>query len=71
MTERFHLRFGADLFNVANTKRIEYINETIDLKFGVPNADFLKPNNILGSNPSDGNGIQAPFNCRLFMRLEF
>jgi len=71
MTERFKLRFGADLFNVANTKRVEYINEAIDLKFGVPNADFQKPNNILGSNPSDGNGIQAPFNCRLFMRLEF
>ena len=71
MTERFHLRFGADLFNVANTKRVEFINETDSLKFGIPNADFLKPNNILGSNPSDGDGIQAPFNCRLFMRLEF
>jgi hypothetical protein len=71
MTERFHLRFGADLFNVANTKRIEYINQTIDLSFGTPNADFLKPNNILGSNPYQGNGIQAPFNCRLFARIEF
>jgi len=71
MTERFHLRFGADLFNIANTKRIEYINEDIDLSFGTPNADYLKPRNILGSNAYQGNGIQAPFNCRLFMRLEF
>lgn len=71
MTERFKVRLGADLFNVANTKRVEYINEAIDLKFGVPNADFQKPNNVLGSNPSDGNGIQAPFNARLFARIEF
>jgi hypothetical protein len=71
MTERFKLRLGADLFNLANTKRVEYINEAIDLKFGVPNADFQKPNNVLGSNPSDGNGIQAPFNARLYARLEF
>jgi hypothetical protein len=71
MTERFHLRFGADLFNVANTKRVEYINEDIDLSFLTPNADFQKPANILGSNPYQGDGIQAPFNCRLFMRLEF
>jgi hypothetical protein len=71
MTERFKLRFGADLFNIANTKRIEYINEAIDLQFGIPNADFLKPNNVLGSNAFQGNGIQAPFNARLFARIEF
>jgi hypothetical protein len=71
MTERFHLRLGADLFNLANTKRIEYINEADSLKFGIPNADFQKPAIILGSNPTDASGIQAPFNCRLFMRLEF
>jgi Carboxypeptidase regulatory-like domain/TonB-dependent Receptor Plug Domain len=73
MTERFHLRFGADLFNVANTKRINFIGSNVDLKFGVPNADFLKPSTVgdtlfVSSLPS---GIQAPFNARLFMRLEF
>ena len=73
MSERFHLRFGADLFNVANTKRINFIGSNIDLKFGVPNADFLKPSTVgdtlfVNSLPS---GIQAPFNARLFMRLEF
>ncbi|MGA8223688.1 MAG: carboxypeptidase regulatory-like domain-containing protein [Candidatus Acidiferrales bacterium] len=71
MTERFHLRFGADLFNIADTKRVEYINETDSLKFGVANADFLKPNNILGTNWYQATGIQAPFNARLFARLEF
>ena len=73
MSERFHLRFGADLFNVANTKRINFIGSNVDLKFGVPNADFLKPSTVgdtlfVSSLPS---GIQAPFNARLFMRLEF
>jgi hypothetical protein len=73
MTERFKLRFGADLFNVANTKRIEYLNQNIDLTFGTPNSDFLKPSTIgattfVNSLPS---GIQAPFNARLFARLEF
>ena len=73
MTERFHLRFGADLFNVANTKRIEYFNQNIDLTFGTPNADFLKPSTIGGTYyvSSLPSGIQSPFNCRLFMRLEF
>ena len=73
MTERFKLRFGADLFNVANTKRIQYLNQNIDLTFGTPNSDFLKPSTIgattfISSLPS---GIQAPFNARLFARIEF
>jgi len=71
MTERFHLRFGADLFNVANTKRLEYEDENIDLSFGTPNADFQKPANILGTNSYQATGVQSPFNCRLFVRLEF
>ena len=71
MTERFHLRFGADLFNVANTKRVLYVDQNVDLKFGVPNADFLKPGILTNTNPQTANGIQPPFNARLFMRLEF
>ena len=71
MTERFHLRFGADLFNVANTRRIINIDQNIDLTFGVPNADFLKPSNLTNTIWTQGNGIQSPFNARLFARLEF
>jgi hypothetical protein len=71
MTERFKLRFGADLFNVANTKRTQYIDQNIDLSFGVPNADFQKPEIIPNSRWYSATGIQAPFNARLFMRLEF
>jgi hypothetical protein len=69
MTERLHLRFGVDLFNVANTKRVLFYNQAIDLSFGTPNADFLKPG-IMTLAPN-ADGIQVPFNCRLFFRLEF
>jgi hypothetical protein len=69
MTEPFHLRFGVDLFNVVNTKRILFYNQNKDLSFGTPNADFLKPG-VMTLAPN-ADGIQAPFNCRLFFRLEF
>jgi hypothetical protein len=67
VTERLHLRFGVDMFNIANTKRILFINQNIDLGTGTTNLDFLKPNN----QAVIGDGIQAPFNARVFFRLEF
>jgi hypothetical protein len=71
VTEKAHLRFGVDMFNVANTKRVLYINQNIDLGFGTTNADFLKPANITGIPISASSGIQSPFNARAFARLEF
>jgi hypothetical protein len=67
--DRLHLRLGADLFNVANAKRILFINQDADLGLSVPNADFLKPG--IQTRALNADGIQAPFNCRLFLRLEF
>jgi hypothetical protein len=67
LTERFGLRFGIDMFNLTNSKRVNFFNQNIDLKFGVANADFLKPGNIAVL----GDAIQAPFNARAFFRLEF
>jgi hypothetical protein len=69
MTERFKLRFGTDLFNIANTKRILFFNQTDSLQFGVPNADFLKPG--IQTTALAADGIQAPFNARIFARIEF
>jgi hypothetical protein len=71
VTEKMHLRFGVDLFNIANTKRILYFNQNVDLGTGVPNADFLKPANIGGIPISASSGIQSPFNARLSFSLEF
>jgi hypothetical protein len=67
LTERFKFRFGVDMFNIANTRRINFINQNIDLTFGVPNPDVGKPSNVA----TRGDGIQAPFNARMFFRLEF
>lgn len=69
--ERLHLRFGFDLFNIANTRRILYFNQNIDLGFGTTNLDFLKPAFVSGTQISSSSGIQSPFNARLFFRLEF
>jgi hypothetical protein len=69
LTERFHLRFGTDLFNIANTKRILFFNQSDSLQFGVPNADFLKPG--VQTTALAADGIQAPFNARIFARIEF
>jgi hypothetical protein len=67
LTERLHLRFGVDMFNITNSKRILFINQNIDLGTGTTNLDFLKPNN----QAVIGDGIQSPFNARAFFRLEF
>ena len=67
LTERLHLRFGVDMFNITNSKRVLFINQNIDLGTGTTNLDFLKPNN----QAVIGDGIQSPFNARVFFRLEF
>jgi len=71
VTEKAHLRFGVDMFNIANTKRILYINQNVDLGFGTTNIDFLKPANIPFAPIASATGIQSPFNARVFARLEF
>jgi Carboxypeptidase regulatory-like domain/TonB-dependent Receptor Plug Domain len=67
ITEKARLRFGVDMFNIANTKRVVYINQNIDLGLGSPNLDFLKPTIIAVR----GDAIQSPFNARVFFRFEF
>jgi hypothetical protein len=71
LTERMHLRFGVDMFNIANTKRVLFIDQNIDVGLGIRNNDFLKPANITGAPISASTGIQSPFNARVFFRLEF
>jgi hypothetical protein len=68
VTERAHLRFGVDMFNIANTKRILSINQNVDLGTGIVNNDFLKPNTFVATR---GDSIQSPFNARIFFRFEF
>jgi hypothetical protein len=68
ITERLHLRFGMDMFNLGNAKRVLLINQNIDLGTGTPNLDFLKPATLIATR---GDSIQSPFNARVFFRLEF
>jgi hypothetical protein len=71
VTEKAHLRFGVDMFNIANTKRVLYINQNHDLAFGTTNLDFLKPAIITGVPIAASSGTQSPFNARVFFRFEF
>jgi hypothetical protein len=69
ITERMRLHVGADLFNLGFAKRALFINQNIDLGFGTPNADFLKPTNQTTALTNDA--FQAPFQARLFVKFEF
>lgn len=71
LSERFLLRFGADLFNVTNARDVVYINQNQDLSFGVPNADFLKPGNQNDLLQGRRNTFQRPFYMRAMVRFEF
>lgn len=72
LTEWGRLHVGADLFNIGFAKRALFINQNIDLGFGSPNADFLKPANQLGATGVLTNdAFQAPFQARLFVKFEF
>ena len=57
------------MFNVANTKRVLYINQNIDLGFGTANVDFQKPANQ--NSVFSNDAFQSPFVARLFARFTF
>jgi carboxypeptidase family protein len=69
VTEWGRLHVGADLFNIGFAKRVQYVNQNIDLGFGTVNADFLKPANQNGVLANDG--YQSPFVARIFFKFEF
>lgn len=59
-----NLRFGIDMFNIANAKRLQRIDQNEDASFGVKNLDFLKPTGRV-------TGFQRPFYARAMIRFEF
>ncbi len=60
LTERWTLRFGADMFNIGNGLRLSDVDQNVDSSFGTRNTDFKKP-----------LGFQLPFNARMSVRLVF
>jgi hypothetical protein len=68
INERVSLKFGFDVFNIANTKRPTLFNQNDDQGFGVPNPDFQKPYATIGLN---GYFFTQPFSSRASLRLVF
>ena len=60
ISEKMRLRFGIDLFNIADCRRQILNNEEVDLGFEIPNADFQKPVTFV-----------APFYARGSIKLTF
>jgi len=54
LSEKMRLRFGIDLFNIADCRRQILTNEFVDLGFGITNADFQKPTSFV--NPFSARG---------------
>ena len=69
ITESARLHIGADLFNIGFAKRVQYVNQNIDLGFGTVNADFLTPANQNQVRSNDA--FQSPFVARLFVKFQF
>jgi hypothetical protein len=43
INDRFSMKFGADLFNIADGRRQILTNQNADQGFGIPNSDFTHP----------------------------
>ena len=69
LTERLHLNLGVDLFNIGYAQRNQYVNQNLDLGFGIPNVDFQKPANQNGVRINDS--FQSPFAARFMAKLSF
>jgi hypothetical protein len=67
ITEKTRLRVGADLFNIANSRRQLILDQNADVTFGTPNLDFLKGY----QNARSIAGYQRPFNARFSVKFEF
>jgi hypothetical protein len=68
ITERMQLRFGFDVFNIANSNRQTTANQFYDLTFGVKNVDFAKP---FTSTNFQTQGFVNPFTSRASVKFTF
>ena len=71
LTESKRLKFGIDMFNLANRVFPYYVDqfEEVSGSPGLHNPDFLKP--VLPSGFGASSGYSAPFSARLMARFEF
>jgi hypothetical protein len=68
INDRFTMKFGMDLFNIADGRRLLLNDQNVDQGFQVTNIDFKKPSACLGQVCQP---FQQPFQARGSVRLEF
>jgi len=71
LTEGTKLRLGADLFNLTNNRTQLRVDQNEQRTVGVPNADFLKPNQGNAPALSPSPAFQRPFYARFGVKFEF
>lgn len=70
-SENTRLRMAVDLFNITNTRHVQYLDQNIDVTFGSPNVDFLTPHTVSLLPATIGDAFQRPFNARASLRFEW
>ncbi len=73
ITEGSKLHLGFDIFNITNQRTLLRVDQQRQSRFGVGNADFLKPSGI-GPSAVNGNAnpaYQRPLYARFSVRWEF
>jgi hypothetical protein len=70
ITEGSRLRLGVDLFNITNNKTLLRVDQFKQSRFGVGNADFLKPTGI-GPSAVNGNPPGSMPVLRSFSAVQF
>jgi hypothetical protein len=68
LAENMRLKFIADMFNLFDQGRVTRIDQNFQLDNGVPNPDFLKPDQ---TSTNFQYPWQSPFSARLGVRFEF
>ncbi len=67
ISEKWRVKLGSDLFNIANSKTQLIIDQNADVTFGTPNVDFQKGYQNARNIP----GYQRPFYARFSVKFEF
>ncbi|MGA8304699.1 MAG: carboxypeptidase regulatory-like domain-containing protein [Candidatus Acidiferrales bacterium] len=68
INDRFTMKFGMDLFNIADGRRQLLTDQNVDQGFQIKNIDFQKPAACAGQVCQP---FQTPFQARGSVRLEF
>jgi hypothetical protein len=76
ISETKSLHFSIDMLNIADTRRELLIDQDVDLEFGTPNADFMKPGAAYGNSLNAAGthlvqGFVQPFSARFHVAFNF